>query len=79
MKQRYFMCLLLSTAMLIYGIDYLPIMGSGIDQIFAWTWIGFACMVILGNGLHLLYRKNEEARKSVPMRKKVPVRTKVRG
>ncbi|MFC0557926.1 hypothetical protein [Halalkalibacter alkalisediminis] len=79
MKQRYFMCFLLATAMLMYGIEFLPMAGSMVDQIFAWGWIAFASMVILGNGLHLLYRKKEEARKSVPIRKHVQVRTKLRG
>ena len=79
MKQRYFLCFLLSVALLIYGMEYLPISGSGIDQIFAWVWITFAGIVISGNGLHLLYRKNEEARRTVSIRMREDGRTKLRG
>ncbi|WP_227936607.1 hypothetical protein [Alkalihalobacillus deserti] len=79
MRQRYFMCFLLSVALLIYGVEYLPLTGWGIDQLFASIWITFAVLVICGNGLQLLYRKNEEVRRTVSIGKKEQVRTKLRS
>jgi hypothetical protein len=79
MKQRYLICFLLSGAMLLYGYEYLPLNGSGMDQIFAWAWIAFAVIVISGNGLHLLYRKNQESRNYVSTRRKEQTKARLRG
>ncbi|ARK31712.1 hypothetical protein [Halalkalibacter krulwichiae] len=79
MKQRLFISFLLSMTMLIYGLEYLPFNGSMIDQVFSWAWTGLAVLVISGNGLHLLYHKNQQRREAVLVKKYRQVRAKVRG
>ncbi|GIN11716.1 hypothetical protein J26TS2_15830 [Shouchella clausii] len=62
MKQRLFICLLAATVLVVYAFDYLPIHEEGIGQIFAYSWLAFAALVIAGNGVALLggYRQKAE-------------------
>ncbi|MDT8859403.1 hypothetical protein N0O92_04090 [Alkalihalobacillus sp. MEB130] len=79
MKQRLFLSFLLSIAMIVYGIEYLPFDGTGVDRVFAWSWMVFALFVVSGNGLHLLYQKKRRKRVAVPIHKMSPAREKMRG
>lgn len=65
--------------MIVYSFEYLPFDGSGIDRIFAWSWLVFALFVVSGNGLHLLYQKKQRSRVAVPVREKENQRAKMRG
>lgn len=57
MRQRAFLCCLLSAFMLLYSFSFLPFQGEPLAQAFAYSWVVFAIIVLIGNSLHLLYRK----------------------
>ncbi|NEU29891.1 hypothetical protein GN156_03755 [bacterium LRH843] len=57
MQQRALICLLFAIIMIVYAIRMLPFGGTSAEQIFSWSWIAFALLVISGNGLQLLYKR----------------------
>lgn len=57
MRQRAFLCCLLSALMLFYSFSLLPFQGEPLAQAFAYSWVAFAIIVLIGNSLQLLYRK----------------------
>jgi hypothetical protein len=79
LKQRLFLSFLLAVAMVVYGLEYLPFDGSGMDRVFAWSWLMFAMLVISGNCFHLLYQKKRRRRVAVPIRYVSQSREKMRG
>lgn len=59
MNQRYLLCFLLGLALIIYGLPRLPLHETGLAYLFAVLWMGFALLVIGGNGAALLYKRNQ--------------------
>ncbi|KMK74545.1 hypothetical protein [Alkalihalobacillus pseudalcaliphilus] len=58
MKQRYFISILLASILLIYSFDYFSLQATGLEFYFFCAWIVFASLVIVGNAIGLLYKKN---------------------
>ena len=54
-KNRYVLCLLASGMLLYYAVPRLSVSSTGVEGIFAITWLLFALMVIAGNLTGLLY------------------------
>ena len=54
-KNRYLLCLLASGMLLYYAVPRLSVFSSGVEGVFAVTWLLFALMVIAGNLTGLLY------------------------
>ena len=79
MRERAVICFLIAAIMLIYGIGYLPFDGEGIAQVFAWGWVAFAIIVLIGNAIQLLYIKRVQETKAVPTKKLMSARQKLRG
>ncbi|ALA54348.1 hypothetical protein CAY60_009655 [Shouchella clausii] len=63
MKQRSFICLLAAIVLVVYAFDYLPIHEEGIGQMFAYSWLAFAALVIAGNGVAVLGGYRQKAQK----------------
>ncbi len=63
MKQRSFICLLAAIVLVVYAFDYLPIHEEGIGQMFAYSWLAFAALVIAGNGVAVLGEYRQKAQK----------------
>lgn len=74
--QRTLICCLIATIMLIYSIQLLPFHGEWIEQLFAWSWLLFAVIVISGNGIHLLAQRKK---KEVEVEKAIRKRSYLRG
>ncbi|MCC3356438.1 hypothetical protein [Bacillus sp. REN16] len=55
MHNRLLLCLLLCGVMLYYGVPRLAIGASGLEGIFAISWLVFALIVVSGNLIGLLY------------------------
>lgn len=68
MKNRYLLCLLLCAALLYFAVPRLTISASGLEGMFAISWLVFAFIVIAGNLSALLFlpkRKDPVGKKHV--------------
>jgi len=55
MKNRYLLCLLLCATLLYIAVPRLTVNASGLEGIFAITWLVFAFIVVAGNLSALLF------------------------
>jgi hypothetical protein len=55
MHNRLLLCLLLCGVLLYYGVPRLSVGASGLEGIFALSWLVFALIVVSGNLIGLLY------------------------
>ncbi len=62
-KNRYLLCLLASGMLLYYAVPRLSVSSTGVEGVFAITWLLFALMVIAGNLTGLLYTPGKQRKK----------------
>lgn len=62
MKQRLLLCLLLIGVMLYYAVPRLSLTGSGLERIFAASWLVFALFAAAGNLSGILYAPKKRKR-----------------
>ncbi|CAH0346218.1 hypothetical protein [Bacillus sp. CECT 9360] len=62
MKQRLLLCLLLIGVMLYYAVPRLTLTGSGLESIFAASWLLFALFAVAGNLTGMLYAPKKRKR-----------------
>ncbi|MBM7838457.1 hypothetical protein JOC54_001713 [Alkalihalobacillus xiaoxiensis] len=55
MKQRSIICILLACILGAYAFERLPFDEGGLNQVFAYSWLGFCAVVIVGNGLAFIH------------------------
>ena len=73
-KNRYLLYLLLCGVMLYYAIPRIPLESSGVDGVFAISWLALALLVIAGNLSAFLYtpkRQGNVGGESENKRKKI--------
>ncbi|WP_078430134.1 hypothetical protein [Alkalihalobacterium alkalinitrilicum] len=57
MKQRLFLCVLLACALIYFAVPRIPLGEPGLGGIFALSWLLFALIVVGGNLVGILYKK----------------------
>jgi hypothetical protein len=64
MRNRLFICFLLTCLLLYYGVPQLSFQIDSLKGIFSFAWFGFALMVLAGNLVGILYapKRNQKAR-----------------
>ncbi|GAF21274.1 MULTISPECIES: hypothetical protein [Shouchella] len=65
MKQRGVICLLLACIMGAYAFEHLPFKEAGLSQVFAYSWVGFCLLVVVGNGLAVLKAQRLEQKEKL--------------
>lgn len=61
-KNRLLLCLLLCAAMLYYAVPRLNVEATGLEGVFAISWLAFAFIVVAGNLTALLYMPKHKQR-----------------
>lgn len=57
MKHRALCCFLIALTLVVNSISFLPFNGSVVEQLFTYSWLLFAIVVIVGNGIELIPKK----------------------
>ncbi|MFB4210659.1 hypothetical protein ABC345_14060 [Shouchella sp. 1P09AA] len=68
MKQRGIICLLLACIMGAYAFEHLPFKEAGLSQVFAFSWVGFCLLVVIGNGLAVLKAQRLEKKQKMTVK-----------
>jgi len=62
MKNRLILCLLVCGVLLYYAVPNLSVHAQGLEGIFSIVWLAFACIVIGGNLVGLLYHPKKQSK-----------------
>lgn len=71
MKQRSIICILLACILGAYAFERLPFEAGGLSQVFAFSWVGFCALVIVGNGLAFIHSIRKQKVKALSSQSKV--------
>ncbi len=66
MKQRSIICILLACILGAYAFERLPFNEAGLNQVFAYSWLAFCAVVIVGNGLAFIHSVKKTEREADP-------------
>lgn len=79
-KNRYLLCLLLAGLMLYYALPRISLEASGIEGLFAISWLSLALLVVAGNLSAYLFTPRVSKIAKVEVKKALPkARKKTRG